>query len=488
MNNRNRHKINFRRLLNVIGGLLLVEAVFMCIPTAVAAAWSDPDFLILLSSTIVTALTGCGLRMIKASSTRMGKREGYLLTASVWIVFSLFGALPFIFGSSHLGFTRAFFEAMSGFTTTGTTAINPATILGKGLHLWQGLMQWVGGMGIIIFTLAIIPALNNSGGMLMYNAESTGITHDKLRPRISQTARTLWGIYTGLTLLCALLLWAGPLDLYDSVCYAFGTLSTGGFSPTGEAPTAIGSWYVTVLVTLFMFLGGVNFGLIFKAFTGAHKAVFASEVLRLYVIMISVFSLIFIAAACISDPVSVENSILNPVFQVVSVITSTGYSVASFPYGMSFIMAVTVVMMFTGPCAGSTGGGVKLDRVLVLVKSISEEIKRIIRPNSVETVRAGGKVVPQHLVQRTVTFLSLFGIIAFVGGVCITLCGVPLESAMMASLSCICNTGFAPEIAGYSGQFYIMTNPTLWILAFLMLVGRLEVFTILLLFSHSFWK
>lgn len=482
-------QLNLLRLFNIIGSLLWIEALFMLFPLAVAALYSEADTEAIFISLLVTAGGAAGMRTVKAASLRMGKREGILLTATVWIFFSLFGSLPFVLGSPKLDFSRAFFEAMSGFTTTGASAIPGACASpGHGILLWQALMQWLGGMGIIIFTLALVPALNNTGGLLMYNAEATGITHNKLSPRISQTARSLWGTYFALTMVMAALLWAGPLDIFDSICFALGTVSTGGFSPTGQSPAELGSPYVSVVALVFMFLGGINFAIIYKAITWRCFRGLKSDVFRLYLWVVALFGATFVAVACMSEPWSAEGWIVDPLFQVVSVVTSTGYCTAAFPYGTSLIGALTIMMMFTGPCAGSTGGGAKLDRILVLMRSLQEEMKRIVRPNAVETVRIDRKVIPQYLVRRTVSFLCIFVIITVVGGVVLTLFGLPLESAMLSSLSCICNTGFSPEIAGYSGNFSLMSDAALWVLSFLMLIGRLEIFTILLLFTRSFWK
>lgn len=483
------HRLNFARLLNVIGSLLWIEAFFMFLPVGVAFLYGEQDSSVLFICALVTAAAAAALRAVEAPSPRMGQRESILLTASVWIFFSIFGALPFVFGTPQISFSRAFFEAMSGFTTTGSSAIPPSATLPRCLLLWQGLMQWLGGMGIIIFTLALIPAFNTAGGMQMYNAEATGITHNKIRPRISQTARSLWGVYLILTLVLTLLLWAGPLDLFNSVCFALGTVSTGGFSPTGSSPTSLGSIYTTLSVTVFMFLGGVNFAIIYKALTGKGRKLVQNDVFRLYAGSILLFTILFIIVAVVDQrPFSWTNSVINQLFQVVSVITSTGYAINGFPYGISFIMALTVTMMFVGPCAGSTGGGAKIDRILVLFRSLSEELKRMMRPNAVETVRVDNKVIPQYLVRRTVSFLCLFVIFIVIGSIALSIQGLPIESAMLSSLSCICNTGFSPQIAGYSGEFFFMHEGSLWVLSALMLMGRLEIFTILLLFTRTFWR
>ena len=259
--------LNYAMLLRVIGGLLAMEAIFMLIPFVTSLIYGERhDALVFGLVAAATAVAGLSMtRILKVHTTRFGKRESYLLTGSVWMVFSFCGMLPFIFGTSHLGVSDSFFEAMSGFTTTGATIREVgAPSLSHGLMMWQAVMQWLGGMGIILFTLAVIPALNSSGGMQMFNAEVPGITHDKIMPRISQTAMSLWGIYASLTLIMTVLLWLGPMDFFDSVCHAMGTMSTGGFSSHPDSVSGYNSDYVTVIVTLFMFLGGVSFTLIFN--------------------------------------------------------------------------------------------------------------------------------------------------------------------------------------------------------------------------------
>ncbi|MDE6109872.1 MAG: TrkH family potassium uptake protein, partial [Muribaculaceae bacterium] len=250
---RERRVVNWPVLLRVAGWLMMTEAAFMLIPTAVCLFYGETDWLPFASTTAATALIGCLLsRRIKPRHHTMGKREGFLLTAMVWVIFSIFGMLPFIFGTPRIGLSDAFFEAMSGFTTTGASVLPGCCEISHGVHIWRATMQWLGGMGIILFTIAVIPMLNSSGGMLMFNAEVTGITHDKLRPRISQTAKTLWLIYITLTIALVALLWAGPMDFFDSMCHAFGAISTGGYSTKPQGVGSYASIYVKVVLTVFM--------------------------------------------------------------------------------------------------------------------------------------------------------------------------------------------------------------------------------------------
>ena len=285
LKNLRRHLINFRQLMRIMGWLLMIEACFMLVPTLTSLAYGESDWLPFACTAGVTGLSGVLLAFrARPTSQHMGKRDGFLLTAMVWVVFSLFGLIPFLFCSNPLTYSDAFFEAMSGFTTTGATVLNSVSEMSHGVHLWRAMMQWIGGMGIILFTLAVIPMLNHSGGMQMFNAEVTGITHDKIRPRISQTAKSLWFIYLMLTLILVMLLWAGPMSLFESVCHAFGAVSTGGYSTDSSG---IAAWhdsvYIKSVLIVFMFLGGVNFGLIFKTLQGNFAALRKNDVFNLYI-------------------------------------------------------------------------------------------------------------------------------------------------------------------------------------------------------------
>lgn len=261
--------VNLPMLLRVAGWLMMIEALFMLIPIATCLIYGESDWSVFAVIACITGLCGLFLsRRIRPAHYGMGKRDGFLLTSMVWVVFSIFGMMPFMFCRQPLTLSSAFFEAMSGFTTTGASVITDISDMSHGVHIWRATMQWLGGMGIILFTLAVIPMLNSSGGMLMFNAEVTGITHDKLRPRISETAKALWMIYFAITALLVGLLWAGPMNFFDSLCHAFGAISTGGYSTRNDGISAYGSVYIKVVLTVFMFIGGVNFSLIYRTVRG----------------------------------------------------------------------------------------------------------------------------------------------------------------------------------------------------------------------------
>lgn len=482
--------INYGLVMRIIGWLLMIEAAFMLIPLITAIAINNrADITTFAISTGITLLSGGLLAFCLRSGSRdMGRHEGFLLTALVWVFFSLFGMLPFMISEPHIDISSAFFEAMSGFTTTGCT-IYSAEEFSQAENIWRCVMQWIGGMGIILFTLAVIPMLNTSGGMQMFNAEVTGITHDKLRPRVSQTAKSLWGLYFMLTIVLIGLLWAGPMSLYDAVCHAFATISTGGFSTHSQSLAYYNSDYVTIVVTLFMFLGGTSFALMFKAIHADVKALRANDVFRAYVGLILIMLFGFVATIFLGGHATNWRDLtIYPLFQIVSTITSTGLTVCNFQAWGPFVMALMMVMMFTGACAGSTSGGAKIDRALILAKNSRAELHRALKPNSIIPLRINRTIVQPEVVNKVIAFLSIYVIVIAIGGICLTAFGLPLFDAFFSSFSCVSNTGFGTGITGYGENFHIIPTAGKWILSALMLIGRLELFTVLVLFIPAFWR
>ncbi len=486
----NRYRnINILMLARVVGWLLMIESVFMLVPMACSLIYGEADWQAFAISASVTAMVGFLLNTcIRQHHTQMGKREGFLLTACVWVVFSLFGSVPFVICSTPLTLSEAFFEAMSGFTTTGASVLPDIEHMSHGVHMWRALMQWIGGMGIIIFTLAVIPMLNYSGGMQMFNAEVTGITHDKIRPRISQTAKSLWGVYAVLTAMCALLLWAGPMSFFDALCHAFGTVSTGGFSTRNAGISAWDSTYTDVVVTLFMFLGGVNFALLFRAATGNFRPLRVNETFRVYVWCIAVYTaLCVISIIVVGECHDWRDVTIDPLFLVVSTMTSTGYTVANFELWGVFVLSLMFVVMFFGACAGSTAGGAKIDRMLVLLQYCRNEIRRALQPNNITAVRVGGKALSQELVSKVIAFLCLFMLIVTFGGILLSALGIPVVDSFFSAFSCMSNIGLGAGVTGYGSSYDIIPDAGKWLLSLLMLIGRLEIFTVLILFTPNFW-
>ncbi len=461
----------------------------MIIPCVCGVIYGEDSWLMFLLSIGITGCTGFGLMSLKPRSREMGKREAIMLTGLTWIILSLFGMLPFLFTGTHLSITDAFFETMSGFTTTGATVLNSLDNVPHSILLWRSLVQWIGGLGIILFTLAIVPMLNYQGGMQLFNAEVTGITHDKLRPRVSNTAKGLWMVYIVLTFLVTLLLSLSEVDIFNAICYGLSTMSTGGFSSTNMSLHEWNSVYIKSIMTIFMFLGGVNFALIYKVAHGQFKYVLKNDALNVYFFMVVAAYIIFALSVFINQPVhDLEHLTIDPLFQAVSIISSTGLTQPNFNDWGPIALLVLIMLMIIGACAGSTSGGAKIDRFIILFKFLKNEFYRLMHPNSIRTVCINGKGTQPAVVMKTLAFLFLYIIIIIAGGIALSLLGIPLVDSIFCSLSAISNTGLGTDITGIAGNYSLMPNLAKWILTFLMLVGRLELFTILVIFTPSFWK
>ncbi len=480
-------RINIAQILRVLGLLTVSEALFMTIPMATSLAYGDDDWQSFLWSIAGAAIVGLLMvTCIHPSSPRMGKREGFLLTSLVWVVFSLFGMVPFMLSDLNLDVADAFFESMSGFTTTGASVLQ-ASSLSHGMILWRCLMQWIGGMGIILFTLAVVPMLNNQGGVQMFNSEVTGITHEKLRPRISQTAKGLWGVYFVLTVILFLLLWCGPMDAFEAICHSFSTISTGGFSTSDDSIAAWSSNYIDVVLIIFMFLGGVNFSLIYRAAFGDFRAL-NNDTFKIYLRVIVIMFVVFVICIVANGQATSWNSVtIDPLFQIISTLTSTGYTANNFELWGTTVLSLVFLMMFFGACAGSTSGGAKLDRMNYLLQSTHNETVRTLNPNTIYTVRIGGKVVSPERVSKIMAFLCIYMMVIMLGGILLTAMGMPLIDSFFSSFSCMSNTGLGAGVTGYGNNFDAVPMAGKWILSGIMLIGRLEIFTVLVIFTRSFW-
>lgn len=481
--------INVKMLLRVIGWLLMIESAFMIIPAIVAFFYDEGDTFEFLVCTGVTVACGMGMVCLKPGSREMGKREAVVLTGMTWVILSLFGMLPFLTCGTHLNVTDAFFETMSGFTTTGASVLNTLEGVPHSILLWRCIVQWIGGLGIILFTLAVVPMLNYQGGMQLFNAEVTGITHDKLRPRVSFTAQSLWLVYIALTTLLIVLLAVSDMNVFDAVCYGLSTMSTGGFSTSDVSVTELGSTYIKTVLMIFMFLGGVNFSLIYKMVCGNFKSVFKNDVLRWYLLIIAMCYVALTVNVWIMGLAhTFEDFFIDPLFQAVSILTSTGLTEPDFADWGPVAVVVLIIMMMMGACAGSTSGGAKIDRFLVLFRFIRNEFYKIMHPNAVTTVCINGKGTPSAVVNKTLAFLFVYVMVIIAGGTLLVLMGLPLKDSFFVALSAISNTGLGTDITGIGGNFALIPSAGKWLLSFIMLVGRLELFTILLLFFPSFWK
>ena len=430
--------INFTMILRILGQLVMVEALFMVLPLLLSLFNHESDWKAFAITIALTATTGMVLNfLVRPKSKRLYRRDGLILASVAWIVFSLFGMLPLLLCSTPLNVSEAFFEAMSGFTTTGATVIRDVESCSHGILLWRALSQWVGGLGIIIFTLTFIPALNNSGSLILFHAEATGITHDKLGARISRTAKILWGLYCVFTAALILLLWLGPMNLFESVCQSFTAISTGGFSTRNDSIAAFNSPYSKVVLTVFMFLGGVSFSLILAVAKKRGRGFWSNDVLKTYCLIILLFY-IGVAVAIVANGkyTGWQSVTVDPLFHIVSALTSTGFSAGDWEGWGFFVLTLTFLMMYVGACAGSTTGGAKVDRILYLLKNFVLVVKRYIRPRLLRSISVNGQIVDNEKGAEIFAFIAIYTLLIVFGGLVLVAQGFPIVDGFFSSFSC----------------------------------------------------
>lgn len=483
-------QINLSKQLSLLGLLLIFESAFMAIPLAVCFCLDEDDWLAFLFAVGMTALAGLILQTgVKPKSDNLGRKDGCMMTCMVWIVYSLFGMLPFMLGSPHLNLSEGFFEAMSGFTTTGATVIRDIETCSHGIQLWRAMTQWIGGLGIVLFTLTVIPSLNNSRGIFMFHAEVSGITHDKIGARIANTAKILWGLYGALTLILICLLWIGPMNFFESVCHAFACISTGGFSIHNDSIASYDSFYVKLVLSIFMFIGGVNFGLIFAAVRGKIRELWRNDVFRTFLWLIAINYVITLISIFHSGHWQGWQSLtIDPIFHIVSSMTSTGFGAGNFELWGELALVLTIIMMYFGACAGSTTGGAKLDRLLYMLKNFVVEIKRAVSPRSMKAVRINSQVITPEHTSEIIAFLLVYTALIFLGGILLSALDFPIVDAFFSSISCASNNGLGAGVTGVTGSFDFVPSAGKWVMSFLMLAGRLEVFALIMLMTPAFWK
>lgn len=437
------------------------------------------------------ALGGLGYWLSRRRTKRqeLRKRDGYVVVTLGWLVMSLVGALPYVLSGAIPDFTDAFFETMSGFTTTGATILGQEIeALPKGLHFWRAMTHWIGGMGIIVLTIAILPLLG-IGGMQLYAAEVPGPTPDKLTPRIQETAKRLWIVYVSLTVIQMLLLMLGGMNFFESICHAMATLSTGGFS-TRQASVGAYSPYIQYVVIVFMFIAGTNFALTYGIIRGKAKRLWENEEFRFYVFISLLLILVVTLIVYVRTDVSFEQAFRDAAFQVLAIITTTGFGTADFTAWGPFLMVLFFLLMFSGACAGSTSGGVKLVRLIVLGKNSYLELKRQIHPKAILPVRFNSKAIQQDVVSRILSFFVFFVILFIVGSLIMAAMGLDFMTAVGSVAATLGNIGPGIGAVGPGDPQNFAAIPTggKWFLSFLMLLGRLELFTVLMLFSPFFWR
>ena len=483
--------IHFRVVFRVIGVLLLLLGAFMLLPLVVGLLMQADDWRSFVYSICCCVGVGLPLFFIKVDAPRIGKREGYLIVALGWLILCLAAAMPYLFNGTITTFSSAIFESTSGLTTTGASVLTDIEAVSKGMLFWRSLTQWIGGMGIIVLTVAIFPILG-IGGVELFVAEAPGPTSDKIHPRIKETAKRLWLIYVGLTILLALILFfVSGMTAYDAINHALTTMSTGGFS-TKNASVAAYPAIVQYPILIFMFLAGMNYTVIYFGLMGKFKKVWSSDEFKFYLLCIVGLCVVVSLTVFYNTNLPFEQAFRDSAFQIVSIITTTGYVSADYTTWHNGITLLFFMLLFGGACAGSTSGGIKMIRHLVFFKNSVLEFKRLLHPKAVIRIKIDRKVVSGHIITHILVFLMVYLILFAIGSVVmIVLLGnddQPILTAIGSVATSLGNVGPAIGNVGPVDNFaFIPEVGKLW-LCLLMIIGRLELFTFLIVFSPYYWR
>lgn len=479
--------MNYRMIFRFIGNILLFEALLLCFPFAVALINGENGYLSYILPIFMLAALGLLSKLIKPLHKQIYIREGFIITALSWLLLSFFGSLPFLLSKAIPNFADAFFEAVSGYSTTGSTVLTDVENMSRGLLLWRSITQWIGGMGVLVFALAVLPG-TDARSMYIFKAESPGPQVGKLVSRMRLTARILYGIYFALTAILFILL-SFRMPLFDSLCHALSTAGTGGFGIKNLSVAYYGSPYLETIITIFMFLFGINFSIFYLLLIGRLKEALKSEELRVYfAIFLTATALIAINLLASGTYKNAGEAIRLSAFQTSSILTTTGYSTADFNLWPSFSKWLLVLCMFCGGMAGSTAGGIKISRIIIQSKMIFKEIKYSINPRQVATLNFERKPLEAGVIKAVPAFILAYFLLLLSGTLLISLDERDLLTNFTASLACLSNVGPGLSLVGPMGNYAFFSPFSKIILSFLMLSGRLEIFPMLILFSPKTWK
>jgi len=478
--------MNLKMVFYLLGRLMLAEGAMLLLPTMVSLLYREnSEAVCFVVIALLCAVIGFALSYKKPEKKMFYQREGFVTTALGWIIISIMGSLPFIISGAIPNPVDALFETVSGFTTTGASILSSVEVMPKGILFWRSFTHWVGGMGVLVFLLIITPMSGGSHVNLM-KAESPGPQVEKLVPKVQLTAAILYGIYFALTIIQIILLLAGGMPLFDAVTTAFGTAGTGGFGVKNDSIAGYSSYLQTV-VTVFMILFGINFNFYFLIILGRFSKAFAMEEVRAYLLII-VVSIVAITANITSLFENVFQALRHAAFQVGSIITTTGFATTDFDLWPQTSKTILVLLMFIGACAGSTGGGIKVSRIIILVRSIRKEFRHILHPQSVQVTTVDRKPVPHEVVRSTNVFISSYLIIFVVSVLLISLDNQSLTTNFTAVAATLNNIGPGLDMVGPTQNYGLFSNGSKLVLIFDMLAGRLELFPILLLFYRRTWR
>lgn len=482
-------RINYPIIFNLLGLLLVLNGLFMLLCLPVSILYADGTGSSFLISGAINLLIGGTLWIFTRKNEEKGlsKRDGLLIVTWGWLSMSLFGALPYVISGAIPNYSDAFFETISGFTTTGASILDNIESLPPGILFWRSLTQWTGGMGIIVLAVAVLPILG-IGGMQLFMAEAPGISPDKLQPRIRETAKRLWAIYLGLTFTEVVLLKLGGMDFYDAINHSFTTMATGGFSVKQASIAYYQNPFIHYVIIAFMFLAGTNFTLTYFALKFDFEKILKNEEFQLYAILILIFTSITAITIYYLTGTGLEQSFRYGLFQVVSILTTTGFVTADYTAWSPFLTMIFFVLMFVGASAGSTAGGIKIIRHVILFKNSGLELKRLLHPSAVIPVRFNKKAIPREITYNILAFVMIYFFVFGTGSIIMGLIAGDFRTAIGSVATCLGNIGPGLGTVGPAHSFSHIPDAGKWFLSFLMLLGRLELFTVLLLFTTYFWQ
>ena len=477
--------MNYRLISQILGRVLALESALMAIPLLVCVIYNE-SILPFVYAILIGLILAYGLTRVKPLSDDLYAIEGFLVVALSWVAMSAIGALPFVFSREIPNFVDAFFEAVSGFTTTGSTILNDIEGMGKGTMFWRCFTNWIGGMGVLVFVMFVLP-LSEEHSLHILRAEMPGPIIGKLVPKVQSTSKILYLMYSAMTLVIVVLLMLGGMNLYDALVHAFSTAGTGGFSNYANGVAHFDSAYIDYVISIGLLFFGVNFNLYFLLLIGRVREVVRNEELLWYLGIVLTASIV-ISISIASDYGSFGNAFRYAFFQVSSIITTAGHITADYDLWPTIAQTILFLLMFTGACAGGTNGGVKLSRLLIACKTLRNDIIRQIRPREVNTVKVNGEVVSKKTQHTTTVFIVLYVFIIILGTLIVSLDNFAFDETFTAVLSCMGNIGPATGICGPTGNFAPFSDISTFVLTLCMLIGRLEIFPMLILFMPASWK
>lgn len=479
--------INYRIVARVFSILLIIEGLLMLLLALISLIFREKVASSFLFSALITSVTGVIVfTPLRNEEKIYGNREGYILVTGIWVLFALFGTLPYLISGSIKNFADAFFESMSGFSTTGATILTDVESMPRGILFWRSLTQWIGGMGIIFLSLYVLPLLKDINIQLS-TTEFTGPS-SKIHPRIVETGKRLIAIYIVLTMIEVVLLAAGGMPVFDAICHSFGTLSTGGFSTHNNGLSAYSSPFIKVIITLFMFIGGTNMTMFYFGIKRDFRKITGNNEFIFYSLICLVFSILVSFLLYRNNEYSASDSVINGAFHVVSVVTTTGYYTENYNLWGSFPTLILFILMFTGGTAGSTSGGIKTGRLMIMTKNNRMELKRLIHPSAYIPVRFNHRIVPQNIVYNVLVFVTLYFLIICLSAIVISFMGYDIVTSFGTSAALLGNIGPSLGTFGPFTNYSSVPQAGKWFMTALMLLGRLELMSVMILFSRSFYR